>query len=71
MTVDTGARNGHIICQLQGRDDRLITIGPFWLTAGYGWWGSPEPDQPAAVTSARLITTGGMILATATFRTAR
>ena len=71
MTVDTGAGNGHVICQLQGRDDRLITIGSFWLTAGYGWWGSPEPDQPAAVTGARLITTGGMILATATFHTTR
>ena len=71
MTVDTGAGNGHVICQLQGRDGRLITIGSFWLTGGYGWWGSPEPDQPAAVTGARLITTGGMILATATFRTTR
>jgi hypothetical protein len=71
MTVDTGAGNGHVICQFQGRDGRLITIGSFRLTAGYGWWGSPEPDQPAAVTGARLITTGGMILATATFPTTR
>lgn len=71
MTVDTGAGDGHVICQLQGRDGRLITIGSFWLTGGYGWWGSPEPDQPAAVTGARLITTGGTILATATFHPTR
>jgi hypothetical protein len=71
MTVDTGAGDGHVICQLQGRDGRLITIGSFWLTGGYGWWGSPERDQPAAVTGARLITTGGTILATATFHPTR
>ena len=71
MTVDTGAGDGHVICQLQGRDGRLITIGSFWLTGGYGWWGSPEPDQPAAVTGTRLITTGGTILATATFHPTR
>ena len=71
MTVDTGVGNGDVICQLQDRDGHLITIGSFWLTDGYGSWGSPEPDRPAAVTSARLITTGGRILATATFHTTR
>jgi hypothetical protein len=71
MTVDTGAGNSDVICQLIERDGHLITIGSFWLTAGYGSWGSPEPDRPAAITGARLITTGGMILATATFHATR
>ena len=72
MTVDTGARaTATSSASSKAATTASSTIGSFWLTAGYGWWGSPEPDQPAAVTGARLITTGGMILATATFHTTR
>ena len=67
MTVDTGSGNGTLICQLEGRDGRGITVGSFRLTGGYGPWGSPEPLPPAAVTGARLATAGGKALATASF----
>ena len=67
MNVDTGSGNGTIICQLQGRDGSVITVGSFRLTGGYGHWGSPEPLPQAAVTGARLATTGGKALATASF----
>ncbi|HEY4703695.1 MAG TPA: hypothetical protein VIH64_17490, partial [Streptosporangiaceae bacterium] len=56
-----------VICQLTDRAGRVITVGSFRVTGGDGYWGSPEPDQPSAITSAQLITTGGTVLATATF----
>jgi hypothetical protein len=56
-----------VICQLTDRAGRVITVGSFRVTGGDGYWGSPEPDQPSAITSARLITTDGTVLATASF----
>ena len=66
MNIDIGSGNGTIICQLEGRDGSVITIGSFRLTGGYGHWGSPEPLPPATVTGARLAT-GGKTLATTSF----
>jgi hypothetical protein len=66
-TVDLASGDMTVICQLTDRAGRVITVGSFRVTGGDGYWGSPEPDQPSAITSARLITTGGTILATATF----
>ena len=66
-TVDLASGATTVICQLTDRTGRVITVGSFRVTGGDGYWGSPEPDQPSAITSARLITTGGAVLATATF----
>jgi hypothetical protein len=66
-TVDLAAGDTTVICQLTDRAGRVITVGSFRVTGGDGYWGSPEPDQPSAVTSARLITTAGAVLATASF----
>ncbi len=66
-TVDLATGDTTVICQLTDRAGRVITVGSFRVTGGDGYWGSPEPDQPSAITSARLITTGGTVLATATF----
>ena len=66
-TVDLASGDTTVICQLTDRAGRVITVGSFRVTGGDGYWGSPEPDQPSAITSARLITTGGTVLATATF----
>ena len=67
MAVDAGSGNGTVICQLEGRDGHIITIGSFRLNGGYGYWGSPEPPKAAAVTGARLTTADGKVLATARF----
>ena len=67
MNVDIGSGNGIVICQLEGRDGSVTTVGSFRLTGGYGHWGGPEPLPPAAVTGARLVTAGGQALATASF----
>lgn len=66
-TVDLAPGSTTVICQLTDRAGRVITVGSFRVTGGDGYWGSPEPDQPSAITSARLITTDGTVLATASF----
>jgi hypothetical protein len=51
------------------RVESITTIGSFRLTDGYGYWGSPDPATNGPLTGARLVTTTGAVLATATFST--
>ena len=67
MSVDIGSGNGTVICQVEGPDGHLTTVGSFQLTGGYGYWGSPDPVTNGPLTGARLVTTTGTVLATATF----
>ena len=59
--------DGTVICQVEGPDGHVTTVGSFRLTGGYGYWGSPDPVTSGPLTGARLITTTGTVLATATF----
>lgn len=61
--------NGTVVCQVEGPDGHVTTIGSFRLTGGYGYWGSPDPATNGPLTGARLVTTTGAILAIATFPT--
>ena len=56
-----------MICQVEGPDGHVTTVGSFRLTGGYGYWGSPDPVTNGPLTGARLVTTTGTVLATATF----
>ena len=68
MSVDIGsAGNDTVICQVEGPDGHLTTVGSFRLSGGYGYWGSPDPVTSGPLTGARLVTTSGTVLATATF----
>ena len=72
MSVDIpsgsgAAENGTVICQVEGRDGHVITVGSFRLTGGYGYWGSPDPVASGPLAGARLVTTTGTVVATATF----
>ena len=72
MSVDIrsgsgAAGNGTVICQVEGPDGHVTTVGSFQLTDGYGYWGSPAPATNGPLTGARLVTTTGTVLATATF----
>ena len=74
MSVNIGpgsgaAENGTVLCQVEGPDGHITTIGSFRLTDGYGYWGSPDPATNGPLTGARLVTPTGAILATATFAT--
>jgi hypothetical protein len=64
-----GAGNGTVLCQVESPDGHITTIGSFRLTGGYGYWGSPDPATNGPLAGARLVTTTGAILATATFPT--
>jgi hypothetical protein len=59
--------NATVICQVEGPDGHVTTVGSFQLTGGYGYWGSPDPVTNGQLTGARLVTTTGTVLATATF----
>ena len=67
MSVNIGSRSGTVICQVEGPDGHVTTVGSFQLTDGYGYWGSPAPATDGPLTGARLVTTTGTVLATATF----
>jgi hypothetical protein len=74
MSVNIGpgsgaAENGTVLCQVEGPDGHITTIGSFRLTDGYGYWGSPDPATNGPLTGARLVTPTGAIVATATFAT--
>ena len=45
----------------------MTTVGSFRLSGGYGYWGSPDPVTSGPLTGARLVTSTGTVLATATF----
>ncbi len=69
MSVDLGGAvdNGTVLCQVEGADGHVTTVGSFRLSGGYGYWGSPVPATSSPLTSARLVTTTGTVLATAAF----
>jgi hypothetical protein len=60
------AKTTTVLCQLETADGKITTVGQFKLTDGYGFWGGPWTTG-ADVTAARLVTTDGTVLASATF----
>lgn len=67
MSVDMGSGNEPVTCQVIGADGQTTTIGTFQLADGYGSWGSPAPGNLTGATGARLVSTNGTVLASATF----
>ncbi len=70
MSVDMPSGNGTVLCQVQSQDGHVTTVGSFRLTDGHGYWGSPAAGAHGTVTGARLVTTNGTVLATASFHSA-
>jgi hypothetical protein len=68
MTVDAEGHTGTVRCELQRADGSTVQVGSFALgKEGYGAWGAPYPAGTAPVTSVRLLTADGSVLADATF----
>ena len=67
MSVNLHSGNGMVLCQVMSRSGQVTTVGSFQLTSGYGYWGSPAPGNPGSLAGARLVTTNGKVLATASF----
>ncbi|WP_345042601.1 zf-HC2 domain-containing protein [Streptomyces sannanensis] len=71
MYVDLGDAmtpySGKVTCLLVNRDGSTARVGVFTLRDGYGYWGSPAPVNAHMVSGARLVSSGGTVLATAQF----
>jgi hypothetical protein len=67
MSVNTYSGNASVTCQLEGTDGHVTTVGSFRLVDGYGYWGSPVSANLGPLTGARLISTDGTVVATASF----
>jgi hypothetical protein len=67
MSVDLPSGSVKVTCQVVGTDGKVINVGWFRLSGGYGAWGSPAPAGLGAVRGARLVAPDGTVLATATF----
>jgi len=70
MSVDIGSSDGTVICQVESANGQVTTIGTFRLDQGYGYWGSPTRVSSSQITGARLVSSTGTVLASATFRSA-
>jgi len=69
MSIDRATWSGAVTCQVVLADGHVETVGRFELTGGYGAWGAPLWAAARDVRSARLVTAGGVVLATARFAT--
>jgi hypothetical protein len=67
VSVDTHSGTGTVICQLVSPGGNVVTLGSFWLHAGYGAWGSSDLVSHGQFTGVRLVSPEGAILATASF----
>ena len=70
MSVTMPAGNGTVMGEVESGDGHITTVGSFRLTDGQGYWGSPVPPTQGSLTGARLVGTGGTVLATASFHSA-
>jgi hypothetical protein len=69
MAIDSPSWSGEVTCQLILANGSAETVGSFELSDGYGSWGAPLTSSAGRVRGARLITVGGAVVASASFRT--
>ena len=67
MSVDLGAGDSTVTCQVVSANGHVTTIGKFRLTGGYGGWGTPDPGNIGTLRGARLLSANGAVLASANF----
>jgi hypothetical protein len=67
MNVDVDTGNEWVTCEVQRRDGTVVADGRFQLHGGYGFWGAPLPATVTNLAEARLVTSDGRTVATATF----
>ncbi|HWE54424.1 MAG TPA: hypothetical protein VG435_02885, partial [Acidimicrobiales bacterium] len=67
MSVTGASVSGSVTCELLERDGQVVSLGTFDLVKGSGSWAAPEPTNSSAFSGARLVTTDGVIIASATF----
>ena len=67
MTVAYPGYTGTVMCELEAPDGHVLVTGSFDVAGGHGEWARTLPVNPSQVRGARIVTTGGVIVASATF----
>jgi hypothetical protein len=69
VTLDAAGTSivGKVKCQIERSDGSSVTIGPFAVPTGYGYWDGPYPQGSAPVSAIRLLAEDGTVLAAAAF----
>jgi hypothetical protein len=65
VAVRTGLGDAWVRCELREANGRVVSVGTFQLEHGYGYWAAPLPNSWSSATSARLVTSGGQVVASA------
>jgi len=66
MNVTDSNWSGRVECEVTERGGTTLRVGSFWLAAGYGSWSARLPVPAAQVETARVVSSRGAVLATAT-----
>lgn len=69
MNVQSASVSGPVTCELIEKDGQLVAVGTFDLVKGSGSWAAPVPAGATSITGALLVSAGGGIVGSATFRT--
>ncbi len=71
MAVAMGHGDAQVQCQLRESDGRVITVGFFSISKGYGYWAAPIPSSDATLTAAQVSDSQGRVLASASLPAVR
>lgn len=64
MSMRTGAGVSTVRCQVRVAGGRLLTLGTYPVTGGYGYWAAPLPPG-TSVRSVRVVGSSGAVVGTA------
>jgi hypothetical protein len=67
MNVNDPGHDGTVVCQLRGADGNIEVTGDFQVAGGQGEWARTLNPNVARVSSAQIVTSTGVTLATASF----
>jgi hypothetical protein len=65
MTVKDGGWSGAVTCEVTLTGGKVVVVGKFSLSNGYGTWGLPLTTTAHGVQSARLVSSDGAVIASA------
>lgn len=65
MAVDNARATEEVTCEVTSSSGRTARLGSFWLSAGRGAWAARIPVGMGTLQSARLVSLGGTVLASA------
>ena len=67
MSIADPGYTGTVMCELEAPDGHVLVTGAFDVAGGHGEWARTLPVNPSRVGAARIVTTSGVTLASATF----